>query len=194
MVSTLYPAERERIVQRLGKSLESEDGKPPATEEEFVSAVDEWVTRHRLARFIINAVRVYEYFGLQWRMPLWDNELVEFWYRIPTAPRRKNALYNEYLLNSVFAPLKVNVARPIDSPSRQVFHWFIARAPRVYQGARKTVHRLRGRKSEVETNNGFDALAEMLKGELAGQGIKLDSPDINHYFARWFLLEQNKVN
>ena len=112
MVNSLYPAEREKILQRLEQSLESERGKSHLTEEEFVSAVDEWVTRHRLARFIINAVRVYEHFGLQWRMPLWDNELVEFWYRIPAEARRRNVLYNEYLLQSVFAPYRVDFSRP----------------------------------------------------------------------------------
>lgn len=39
--------------------------------------------RERQAKYTCNAVRMYEYFGYDWFMPLWDNDLVEFWERIP---------------------------------------------------------------------------------------------------------------
>lgn len=30
-------------------------------------------------KFLLNSVRVYEYFGFDWRTPLWDQELVTYW-------------------------------------------------------------------------------------------------------------------
>ena len=49
----------------------------------FCSVYEDWWVRHRSARFIVNTVRTFEWFGHEWRLPLWDNELLEWWQRIP---------------------------------------------------------------------------------------------------------------
>jgi asparagine synthase (glutamine-hydrolysing) len=41
----------------------------------------------RQPKFIVNAVRTYEYFGYEWRLPLWDKDLVSFWLSIPLSVR-----------------------------------------------------------------------------------------------------------
>jgi len=33
-------------------------------------------------KYIANWVKCYEYFGFEWRMPLWDNELINYWSKI----------------------------------------------------------------------------------------------------------------
>jgi asparagine synthase (glutamine-hydrolysing) len=38
--------------------------------------------QERQAKFIVNSVRTYEYFGFDWALPFWDKELVEFWLTI----------------------------------------------------------------------------------------------------------------
>ena len=73
-----------------------------ATLDSFNGAMEKWLTTHRWSKFIVNALRGYDYFGLEWRMPLWDNELMEFWYRVPNEHRGKNTWYDEYLLNGIF--------------------------------------------------------------------------------------------
>jgi len=67
--------------------------------EEFVSLTDFWNVSNRQAKFIINSVRVYEFWGHQWRIPLWDIELVSFWLKVPLKYRLKNKLYNGYLMS-----------------------------------------------------------------------------------------------
>jgi len=68
-----------------------------------------WQERH--AKFIQNSVRVYEYFGFEWRTPLWDRELVDYWQKIPLDYKmyrnflyscEKNGLYEEPLLSIPF--------------------------------------------------------------------------------------------
>ena len=39
-----------------------------------------WQERH--AKLIVNSVKVYEYFGFEWRIPLWDNDLINYWIHI----------------------------------------------------------------------------------------------------------------
>ncbi|MBM4403252.1 MAG: asparagine synthase [Candidatus Cloacimonetes bacterium] len=60
-----------------------------AIEEEF-----DW--QERQAKFIINATRVYEFFGHQWRIPLWDEELTGFWRGLPVKYRIDRVLYENY--------------------------------------------------------------------------------------------------
>lgn len=68
-----------------------------------------WQERH--AKFIQNSVRVYEYFGFDWRTPLWDKELIDYWQAIPLDYKmyrnflylcEKNGLYQEPLASIPF--------------------------------------------------------------------------------------------
>ena len=49
--------------------------------ESYVNCVLCFVFNERVAKFIVNSVRVYEFFGYSWRMPLWDNELIGFFFK-----------------------------------------------------------------------------------------------------------------
>lgn len=62
-----------------------------ANEYEFFNMIE------RQAKFICNSVRVYEFFGFEWRMPLWDNNLIEFWSHIPIELRYHRKFYFESL-------------------------------------------------------------------------------------------------
>ncbi|WP_269848621.1 asparagine synthase-related protein [Methanosarcina horonobensis] len=52
-------------------------------------------SNERQAKFIINSVRVYEFFGYEWRIPLWDAELMEFFLRVPIEHRINRNLYKK---------------------------------------------------------------------------------------------------
>lgn len=55
--------------------------------------------QERQAKFIGNSVRVYEFFGYDWWMPLWDKGFVEFWEGVPLALRKEREWYKEYVGN-----------------------------------------------------------------------------------------------
>lgn len=79
-----------RIVNRLA-------GSSWATPEEMASAFEYWEWRERQAKYIVNSVRVYEYWGYDWRIPLWDYEMLEYWARIPLEDRVGNKIYRRSL-------------------------------------------------------------------------------------------------
>ncbi len=64
--------------------------------ETAASLFDEWDWRQRQACFIVNCIRVYDFFGYEWRMPFWDLEFMEFWRRVPLAQRMHRQLYKDY--------------------------------------------------------------------------------------------------
>lgn len=80
-----------------------------SVQKETFSEYFHWQERH--AKFLQNSVRVYEYFGFDWRTPLWDQELIEYWQAIPLKYKlyrnflylcEKNGLYEEPLASIPF--------------------------------------------------------------------------------------------
>jgi asparagine synthase (glutamine-hydrolysing) len=56
-----------------------------------------WDWQERQAKFICNSVSVYEYFEYDWRLPLFDNEVMDFWAQIPFEWRLRRKLYFEFV-------------------------------------------------------------------------------------------------
>ena len=60
------------------------------------SLYEQWDFSQRQAKFIINSLRVYESFGYEWRLPLWDTEMLDFWSAIPLQYRPSRKLWHRY--------------------------------------------------------------------------------------------------
>lgn len=75
--------------------------------ESLANALEYFDFKERQAKFIVNAVRDYEFFGYEWRIPLWDAELMDYFLQIPVSLRLQKALYINYCLIKVF---KINLA------------------------------------------------------------------------------------
>jgi len=52
------------------------------TVEDSLNACDMWDWQERQVKYICNSVRCYEYYGYEWRLPLWDTAMMEFWRRV----------------------------------------------------------------------------------------------------------------
>jgi len=72
--------------------------------ESFSSNYENWDWKERQAKYIANSVKVYEFFGYNWWMPLWDKEFVEFWENVP-LPLRRGRLWYNYNVSKLYAEL-----------------------------------------------------------------------------------------
>lgn len=61
--------------------------------ERLASNMEWFNTQNRQGKFIVNSVRVYEFFGYEWLIPLWDNDQFAFWRRVPMSWRYQRKLY-----------------------------------------------------------------------------------------------------
>jgi asparagine synthase (glutamine-hydrolysing) len=50
--------------------------------------------QEKLSKFIVNSMRVYEFWGYRWWLPFYDRRLVSFWERIPLEWRVGKVLYD----------------------------------------------------------------------------------------------------
>ncbi|MFC0272282.1 asparagine synthase-related protein [Metabacillus herbersteinensis] len=83
-----------KLVLKLKKQIGS---KLYSNNAEVADDLEKWDWQERQAKFICNSVRVYEYFGYEWRLPLWDNDLISFWSKIPMQLRINRGLFFKYV-------------------------------------------------------------------------------------------------
>lgn len=76
--------------------------------EAFISAHENWFTINKVSKNIVNTIRTYEYFGFEWRLPLWDHDFVAFFYDLPNHLRKDKCFYATYLNSKLFAPLGID--------------------------------------------------------------------------------------
>jgi asparagine synthase (glutamine-hydrolysing) len=85
------------------------DGSPELAADSFEC----WDCQERQAKFIVNSMRVYESFGHEWRLPLFDHELMDFWSRVPIEGRIGRRLYFEFARRHQRLPVtRANADRP----------------------------------------------------------------------------------
>lgn len=64
---------------------------------EFANECEKWNWRNRQAKFICNSVRVYEFYGYDWWLPLWDKEFISFFEKLPLN-LRNHTWYKNYII------------------------------------------------------------------------------------------------
>ena len=77
--------------------------------DDFFYSIDEnFNLKERQSKFIINSLRIYEYFGYQHAIPLWDNELTEFFRVLPLKFKLNSYFYEKILLEDIFDHMNIN--------------------------------------------------------------------------------------
>jgi len=61
------------------------------------SAYEFWDINERQSKFIVNSVRVYSYFNLDWWLPFWERPFYSFWGKIPINYRMNKFFYDQYV-------------------------------------------------------------------------------------------------
>jgi len=90
------------------------------TENYAYSIVENFFVNRKIARFIINSHRIYEFFGFEHRLPLWDDELTEFFRILPYKYKSEPYFYEEVLLKTLFKVYDIDIVPP-DKIGRNTF-------------------------------------------------------------------------
>lgn len=87
-----------RTVQREWERLESEVGRKIGS----VALFEYLEFINRQCKYVIAGQRTYEYYGYEWRMPLWDDRYLEFWSGVDVRWKLKQKLYSDMLRSNNF--------------------------------------------------------------------------------------------
>ncbi|TCN62200.1 asparagine synthase C-terminal domain-containing protein [Acetobacteroides hydrogenigenes] len=157
------------------------------SEDSLVATNDGWFTEHKASKFVVNAVRVFEYYGYEWRLPLWDCDLLNYWYSVPYNYKLvDNKLYNDFLFDFLFIPYQIDFVKKFTSNKRDGIVRFVKmllplslfclyRKFFQYQSINKSV-------------NSFQILFNYWENEV-GKNNKINFDQINQIAAFWQLVK-----
>lgn len=89
---------RERVSRPIKEKISSLLDLPSELDPETASSLfEKYYWREQQPKFIINSLRIYQFFGHAWHTPWWDRELLDFWLSIPIHQRAFRKLYLRYI-------------------------------------------------------------------------------------------------
>lgn len=102
------PANLKKIKDRINSSINVTDTSKLKSSE-LVNYYEYLEYKERQTKFIVNGQRVYDFLNIDWALPLWDMELIEFFRNIPAKDKAGQKIYKEYLrkwdYNNVFSSI-----------------------------------------------------------------------------------------
>lgn len=101
------PANLAAVSERISKSfreIELAAGHPLSP----AAIYESWEWQERQCKYVIGGQRVYDWLGLNWRLPLWDADYLEFWSRVPFEVKLGQGLYKEFLRSRDYCGLFKN--------------------------------------------------------------------------------------
>ena len=96
----------ENYIRRISHIIDANIEKP--MKEDIVATFEFFDWRERQAKFIVNSVRVYEFLGYEWRLPLWDVRMVKFWNKVPFYMKFSKSFYDDFLESEIFSKLGID--------------------------------------------------------------------------------------
>jgi asparagine synthase (glutamine-hydrolysing) len=83
---------KEKVLELMGIGINDK-----LTVEELASLYECWEYEERQSKWVVHGQRIYDFFGYKWQLPLWDNELVDFYKRVPIHLKQDQLLYKLWL-------------------------------------------------------------------------------------------------
>jgi asparagine synthase (glutamine-hydrolysing) len=108
------PANLARVAARLKREIAAFGGLP-ATPQGDHGLYEACEFQDRQSKYVVNGQRVYEFLGLDWRLPLWDDSWLDFWARVPLELKVRQNLYRQVLMEEnwgdVWRDIPINAKR-----------------------------------------------------------------------------------
>ncbi len=98
------------------------EDKIPSGEFESWKVFETWDRKERQAKFIVNSAMVYSFFGYSYVLPLFDNELIDFFSGLPFQFKLDKKLYDYVVTGTIFSEFGLNLQKELNPhPSQKAF-------------------------------------------------------------------------
>lgn len=134
--------------------------------------------QERQTKFIVNSIKLYEFFGFDWSIPLWDNELVDYWSEIGFNYRYERNLFKNVFKNYlVVDPIKnTPFANDLISKKRKTFKESIINITPFF--IKKKLKKKGIIKSSYYVNEGSHLIYSSLNEKICDYLSSFESPEI----------------
>jgi asparagine synthase (glutamine-hydrolysing) len=151
---------------------------------------ENWIYKEWQAKFIVNSARTFSFFGYDYVMPLYDNQLLDFFSSLPFSYKLDKKLYDYVLTKSVFRENNLNLSKEINTlPSAKVIQRVKNFIKPVIPGKVKDL--LINHHSPVY----YDEITKVLIKDMGRQNIidPKQSNLFNSYITQWYLNKSMEV-
>lgn len=179
---------KERLIRRTESNIGT---KEYLGVDDFLDDFECWFIKSKVANFLVNSMRGYEYWGLDWRLPLWDVEYEKLWYSIHWQHKYYSTFYDGFMFDSYFKKYSVDYYKNKGITNSSTANHIKRLLPSgVNEIFRKILHELRGLKS-TKNINAFDDVSKILCDHITTSeydGIKQKKlTNINAVLAYYYL-------
>lgn len=139
---------------------------------------------NRGSKFIVNSIRIYEYFGLEWYMPFVASPILDYCLHISMEERYYRNGYHNFLSEAFFKPLKIDFKKEGHYYQPEYFKNFL-------KGflPKKIVEFIQYKNSSNNINdpNNTNYLQRKIAKNLYGDEQKNELTDFNKIYAEYFI-------
>jgi asparagine synthase (glutamine-hydrolysing) len=145
---------------------------------------EDWDFKEKLAKFIFNSVNVYTFFGYEYRLPLWDNEMIDFFKILPYDFKLNKLLYNDVLKNDFFEPYYLNFSKELQS---SYFNHFLQKQKNKLKPY--LPHKIKTNLLIKNDTNNYHEITNIMINDLIKNGVKVDlsGRNYNSIIVQWYI-------
>ncbi|MFW5820520.1 MAG: asparagine synthetase B family protein, partial [Bacteroidota bacterium] len=180
------------ILERINRSLKEKYlGKNSLA----YSIHEDWDFKEKLAKFNFNSVSTYTFFEYEFRLPFWDNELLDFFKYLPLHAKINKYLYDDILTNEYFAAYDLNFREKMQITESDLKMLKIKK--RIKKYLPESLKRL-----FMKTRDGlfYNEITAVMRKDMENQGvrIKIYGNSFNSLIIQWYcykvleFLKENK--
>lgn len=146
--------------------------------------IETWDMKERHAKFIVNAARVFNFFGYEYIFPLWDNRLVDFLLPLPFELRMDRRVWEHSLREIIFRENNLILDQETNpNPWKKKIQRFKEKAKPLLPA------KLRNRFISSYNAIYYDGMTKLLLNDISGTKIiQPRQPNYyNSYIIQWYL-------
>lgn len=173
--------ERKFFIERIKRSLEEKEMPDAAP---AYSIYEDWDLKEKLSKYIVNSCNVYAWYGYEYRLPLYDYELQDFFREVPFRFRAGKKLYDRYLKDRVFDDVGLNFEKELQ-PGRMTLRLaFLKDRIRNRLPARIVPSRVNPQDPIF-----YNEITALLRKDLKSRGISIDirGRSYNSLIVQWYI-------
>ncbi|MCF8381239.1 MAG: asparagine synthase C-terminal domain-containing protein [Bacteroidales bacterium] len=171
------------LKERIARSLQEKFSR----EGDYAYSIQEdWDFKEKLAKFNFNSNSIYTFFGYEFRIPFWDQELVSFFKYLPLSAKLNKYLYDELIRAEYFESYDINFVRELQPKENEI------RKLKVKTKLKRVLpENIKALFLDKKENLFYYEITRILRDDLLKRGIKsrVHSNSYNSLIIQWYLEE-----
>ena len=149
---------------------------------------ENWDLKERQAKFIVNSSRIYEYFGFEHRLPLMDNDLMDYFIKLNPKQKLNKALYDKVLTSKFFNQHILNFEKETQATKSDMNIQKLKETMKKIVPP-KIINKYKYKVNKLGDTYYYIEITDYMTKELISNGINIDESgrDKNSIIVQWYL-------